>query len=283
MREDFVTCVMITRPAKARLALVERSVAAYLRQTYPSRELLVVLDAADEGDRTALEQRLNALGRSDIRVIRAPGAPSVGRLRNIGIEAAQGDLICVWDDDDFHHPARIETQVAALRLHGVIATFLTDMLHLFMESRELFWTTYKRAAQRCVPGTGIFRRRVTARYPEEGPESLRGEDTVFCLRLFEEGPVYLMDGAPHLYIYVCHGGNTSGTEFHRMVASSLSLSRGRVARAEALVHEALDLADHGLERVDVMGSNGPAFVWRRHRPELSPARGPIGQGDNSTR
>jgi glycosyltransferase involved in cell wall biosynthesis len=254
---------MVTRPSATRLPLVERAAAAFARQSYASRELLVVLDAAPAAERERCAAALGALGRADIRVIHADGAPSLGRLRNIGIEEARGELVCVWDDDDIHHPARIEAQVRALRANGVVATFLTDVFHLFVATRELYWTTYKRAEQHCVPGAGLYLRSIAARYPEQGAASQRGEDTVFCLRLFAEGAVHFVDDAPHLYTYVNHGANTSGDAFHHMVARTLSLSRGKIDRARHLVHEALDSAELGFDEINVMGSNGLAFVWAR--------------------
>ena len=169
MTPPLVSCVMVTRPSPARLAFVERSAAAYLRQTYAARELLVVLDAGPEDDKARLESRLASLGRDDIRVVRAPGTPTLGRLRNIGNQQARGDLVCVWDDDDIHHPERLESQVRVLEETGAIATFLTDILHLFMGSRQLYWTTYKRAVQPCVAGTGLYLRSVSARYPRKAP------------------------------------------------------------------------------------------------------------------
>jgi glycosyltransferase involved in cell wall biosynthesis len=254
--------VMVTRPSAARLPFIARAVELYAQQTYPHRELVVVLDSADETDDAFLETRIIRAGRRNVRIVRASGNPTLGRLRNLGIDEARGEFVCVWDDDDIHHPTRIECQIHILRAHGAIATFLTDVLHLFVEERELYWTTYKRVAQRCVPGTGIFLRSVIARYPETGPESQRGEDTVFCLALAAEGYVHLIDDMPHLYVYVAHGSNTSGKAFHRMLASSLAVSRGRLTRSQKLVCSALDGAELDLAEVKVVGNNGVAFVWR---------------------
>ena len=72
-----------------------------------------------------------------------------------------------------------------------------------------------------------------------------------------------IDNAPHLYIYVNHGSNTTGDAFHHMVGRSLSLSRGRIERAQLRLCQALDTADHGLDEVTVMTGSGPVFTWRR--------------------
>jgi glycosyltransferase involved in cell wall biosynthesis len=266
--QPLVSCLMVTRPSAHRLPLVARSIECYLRQSYPRRELVIALDAAPEQDRRLLEAHVAGLGRSDIRVVQAAGqpAPTLGQLRNFGIDQAHGDLVSVWDDDDIHHPRRLELQVQALLASGAIATFLTEVLHLFAASGELYCTNYRNTVQKCLPGTGLVWRKVAARYPESGPSSQRGEDTAFCQLLLDEGPVHFVDDAPQLYVYVNHHCNTSGNDHHRMLARSLGVSRGRVLRREALVREALDQAAMDLDEVSVNGNNGVAFTWSRSAP-----------------
>jgi len=263
MEAPLVSCLMVTRPCARRLPLVLRSIDCYLRQSHPARELVIVLDHAPEVDRTALEREVASLQRSDVRVVRAPGQPTLGQLRNLAITQARGDFLCVWDDDDLHHPRRIELQVQALQQSGALATFLSEVLHLFADSGDLYATNYRNTVQKCLPGTGLVRRTVAARYPEQGPACQRGEDTAFCQQLLEEGPVHFVDDAPHLYVYVNHRANTSGDDHHRMLASSLGVSRGRLLRRESLVREALDLAGLDVDQVNVQGNNGVAFRWQR--------------------
>ncbi len=272
METALVSCLMVTRPDPRRLPLVLRSIECYLRQSHAARELVVVLDAGDEVDRAALEHEVARLRRPDIRVVRAEGQPTLGQLRNRAVAEARGDLLCVWDDDDIHHPRRIEQQVEALQRSGALATFLSEVLHLFAGSGDLFATNYRNTVQKCLPGTGLIRRTVAARYPEQGPACQRGEDTAFCQQLLDEGPVHFVDDAPHLYVYVNHRANTSGDDHHQMLARSLGVSRGRLLRREALVREALDQADIDLPAVNVLGNNGLAFTWQRAAGAAGAAR-----------
>jgi glycosyltransferase involved in cell wall biosynthesis len=258
-----VSCLMVTRPGARRLALCQGSIECYLRQGYSARELIIALDDGAEEDKRALEDHVASLGRPDIRVVRCPGQPTLGRLRNFAFEQAAGELVCVWDDDDLHHPRRLELQVQSLLESGAIATFLTEVLHLFVARRELYWTNYRNTVQKCLPGTGLVWRTVTARYPEAGPACQRGEDTAFCQRLLAEGPVHFVDDAPQLYVYVNHHANTSGDDHHQMLAQSLGVSRGRVLRREALVRDALEQPGLALDEVAVKGNNGLAFTWSR--------------------
>jgi glycosyltransferase involved in cell wall biosynthesis len=261
--QPMVSCLMVTRPSAQRLPLCQRSIACYLRQSHPARELVIALDDAPAQDERALQAHVASLDRPDVRVVRCPGQPTLGRLRNFAMEQARGDLVCVWDDDDIHHPRRLELQLRALLESGGIATFLTEVLHLFAASRELYWTNYRNTVQKCLPGTGLVWRTVAARYPEAGPTSQRGEDTAFCQRLLAEGPVHFVDDAPQLYVYVNHHQNTSGDDHHLMLARSLGVSRGRVLRREAQVREALEQPGFALDEVAVKGNNGLAFTWSR--------------------
>jgi glycosyltransferase involved in cell wall biosynthesis len=253
---------MVTLPGSGRMPLLIRGINDYLRQTYTPRELVIVLDAGAEVDKARIEAHVDALAREDIRVVRASNSLNLGQLRNFSLECARGEFVAVWDDDDIHHPLRLEVQIRALCSSGARASFLSEVLHLFSMTGDLYWTNYKNTLEKCHPATGVFLRASAARYAESGLDSGRGEDTALCLRLMSEGPVHFSDDAAQLYIYVNHGGNTSGDDHHKMLARSLSVSRARLIRREEVVCQALDHATTTLNEVRVQGNNGLAFTWR---------------------
>jgi glycosyltransferase involved in cell wall biosynthesis len=261
--DPLVSCITVSRPSPERLPHLKRSIGYYERQTYRHRELVIVLDDGPELAKTAVDEHVRALGRSDVRVVHAPPGLSLGKLRNFAMECKRGDLIALWDDDDIHHPMRIEQQVNALRKSGGIATFLSEVLQLFVRTGEVYLTNYRNSLQKCLPGTGLLLGTVSARYPEMGPESRIGEDTAFCLRLLEEGRVLMVDDAPHLYVYVSHGSNTSGDAHHDMLARTLGVTRARILRRESEVRDALEHAELDLPEIVVRGTNGVAFTWAR--------------------
>lgn len=57
---------------------------------------------------------------SNIRVLYAPGV--VGAKRNVGSDAAAGEFIAVWDDDDSSGPGRLTDQVGCLLESGKSVT-----------------------------------------------------------------------------------------------------------------------------------------------------------------
>src|SRR5579871_2390689 len=96
---SLVSCLMVTVGA-ARLPFLRRSLADYCRQTYPRRELVIIVDPACGDGGGVVGDYVASLGRSDIRIEPAEGAVTLGALRNRARAAAQGDIHCQWDDDD---------------------------------------------------------------------------------------------------------------------------------------------------------------------------------------
>ena len=81
-------------------------------------------------DRRALEdyrrarEWITALGRSDIRLVRAPRVMNLGGLRELSMELARGAIACLWDDDDLSGSRRLELQGRQLISQGSGAVYL---------------------------------------------------------------------------------------------------------------------------------------------------------------
>jgi glycosyltransferase involved in cell wall biosynthesis len=181
---------MVTR---GRLDLVRESVAGFMAQSWPSRELVVVCDDVSEG----LRELLAPMGEQ-ARLVEAPRGLSLGDLRNLAIARASGAYVCQWDDDDLYDPDRIGVCMQVLQDAGVDAVFL---------SRWLFWWPDRQVlAQletRIWEGSILARRSVMPVYPSLP----RAEDTSAIYFLLKHRRVALVD-APHLYCYRVTGHNT---------------------------------------------------------------------------
>jgi glycosyltransferase involved in cell wall biosynthesis len=94
-------------PTNGRHLFVPRAIEYFLRQDYPSRELVIL----DDGGQP-VEHLLP--GDSRIRYIRATDRGTIGGRRNQCIANSHGDLIAHWDDDDWQAPDRLSRQIAAL-------------------------------------------------------------------------------------------------------------------------------------------------------------------------
>jgi glycosyltransferase involved in cell wall biosynthesis len=252
--------VQVAWPIPERLAHFRRSVRDYCRQTHPRKELVIVLDHGPAEAVAAVASFVQRLGRSDIRLVRPEGEHSLGGLRNISLDCARGEFICQWDDDDLHHPQRIERQLEALAAEDGDAVHLEEVMHFFTGSRELYCTNWRATEARVLPGTLLCRRSAPIRYPESGHASRFGEDTAVSLQLLARAGYVVLRRAPWLYVYVSHGGNLWADEHHRMLARELGLSQRLIQRREAELRDGLRPFDFGPDSVTVRGYNGAAFV-----------------------
>lgn len=187
-----ISCLMVTRE---RAGLAGRAIDAFLAQSWPNRELVIVDDGPDD----ALAARVRTLGRPEIRMLRLPDeGRTLGELRNIALDHAAGAYVCQWDDDDLYDPQRLEYQLAVLSMTGARACLLSRW--------TMWWPASGRVAISPVrdwEGSLLCERAAMPRYPA----LRRGEDTPVVERLRRTVRVAALD-LPRLYTYVVHGANT---------------------------------------------------------------------------
>ena len=226
-----ISCLMVTHD---RLSLARRAIRCFADQTWPERELVIVTDG-DLRYRRALTCYVEHLGLKTVRFVH-PGSDrlALGQLRNVALDAAHGDVICQWDDDDCYHPERLAVQFAHMRESNARACFLTDHLHLLEKDRALVWVDWtvggKSGEGQLLPGTVMAFKDRRFRYPESGPYVSRGEDSVFLHELYRSVPVAPLSGMGHLYLYSYHGRNTFSKEHHRTCAGSVPPDQGSMRR-----------------------------------------------------
>ncbi|CAN5715294.1 hypothetical protein BH11PSE13_BH11PSE13_11020 [soil metagenome] len=193
-----VSCLCVTRH---RVPWLRRAVACFDAQTHAPRELVLLYESDDEATR---DYAATLASRSDIRRVEVPAVPKrpLGALRNMAIAAARGTVVAQWDDDDWHSPARLEAQLAAMREHGRPACVLYR------------WTLYDAVARqsyvsltRAWEGSIVSERAALPAYPEW----VRGEDVPVIQSMLDAQQLVLLD-APELYVYIHHGRNTWHSE-----------------------------------------------------------------------
>ncbi|MCC6444425.1 MAG: glycosyltransferase [Armatimonadetes bacterium] len=186
-------------PTRNRRLFAGQAVRYFLRQDYPSRELIILDDGED-----AIEDLVPQDER--IRYIRQEGRTPLGIKRNRACAAARGDLIAHWDDDDWIAPDRLSLQVAALNASGADACGLREMLHYRPSAGEAWLYRYPEGKRPWLAGgTLLYRRLLWADHPF--PEIHVGEDSAFVWQLPPERLRALPD--PSFYVALIHGGNTA--------------------------------------------------------------------------
>ena len=161
------------------------------------------------------------LDRSDIKTIFLPeDRGHLGNLRNTSMEAATGEVICQWDDDDLYHPERLANQFAQMVQRKAQASFLTDHLQFFTYTRELFWVDWTaggriQGKEQQMPATLMMFKDDRFRYIDR-PGG--GEDCEFRDMFIDQVPVANLSGIGHVFIYRYHGANVLSQEHHRHIA-----------------------------------------------------------------
>lgn len=159
-------------PTADRRAHVGAAIAAFARQTHADRELLIL----DDGD-VAVADLVPDDPR--IRYWRSDRRRVIGAARNWLCERAGGEVIVHWDDDDWHGPARVAAQAAALvRARADICGLAT--VPFLDDAGDAAWDYVWEAAAPWVYGASFaYRRDFWARRPFA--EIHVGEDNDFVL------------------------------------------------------------------------------------------------------
>jgi glycosyltransferase involved in cell wall biosynthesis len=103
--------VSVVIPTYNRATVLGRAVTSVLNQTFSDLECVVV----DDGSTDQTVALVEGFQDPRLRLIRLPVNRGVGHARNVGIQAASGELIAFLDSDDEWLPGKLERQVARLR------------------------------------------------------------------------------------------------------------------------------------------------------------------------
>lgn len=196
-----VTCLMATRN---RRVFISQSIKYFLNQDYPAKELLIIDDGTEPI--ADLIPKTN-----DIVYTRLGHSVSLGEKRNLGVEASRGEIVIIWDDDDWYSPHRLSYQVDPISRGRSDATVLQDAL-MFDLAAGTFWICDDELRDRMfaygvIGGTVAFRKSLfngTVRFPKAN----LAEDAGFLRCIFESKVNVLKLPCIDSFIYVRHGRNT---------------------------------------------------------------------------
>lgn len=199
-----VSCLMVTGNRKK---IARRAVKCFLDQNYPNKEL-VILDDGDED----YSEILSDIPKGDCHYIKIQKQEGtyLGGLRNMILDAATGDYLVQWDDDDWYHPERINIQAGYLD-RGYDACWLSStLMHIDTEKHKDF--PFLGGLPDGVPGSIMHKNDTSIRYPN----IVRGEDTIYQKDWMKKKWIKLPEEYSHLFIRCYHGNNTwDETHFYR--------------------------------------------------------------------
>jgi len=223
--EPLVSCIM---PTYNRRSYVAQAIRYFQRQDYPARELVILDDGTDPiADLVPADPR--------IRYERLPRWTVLGAKRNLACEAARGDIIVHWDDDDWSRSDRISYQVDTLMKADASLCGIGRALY-YDPPREAAWLyEYPPALHRWLAGNTLcYRKDYWARHPF--PEIAVGEDVRFVWGAESSRAAVTPDHTYH--VALLHAANASPknvsgpywrphpvAEIHRILGADLAFYR----------------------------------------------------------
>ncbi len=203
--------VSVVIPAYQAAAFIHRPVQSILRQTWTDWELVI---ASDDGGDYELLLRERGLFDSRIRCISTGGVGTgAAHARNMGLEAARGDLIAALDADDELTPEALEVLVPLAREHGAAYSrirFLNHDTGVELENMDRLLGSGPVGLEDILSsqihtyaGIVFDRSRVRARWPEW---MQRWEDVYFYVSCFDDLERMYHVAEPH-YVYYRREGS----------------------------------------------------------------------------
>ncbi|MBW2172753.1 MAG: glycosyltransferase, partial [Deltaproteobacteria bacterium] len=202
--EPTVTAMMITG-LPGRVDLAKNAVKSFLSQTWRCKELLIInhsLGMAHEYrimDTNAFHHRPGESSRvSSVRELMVKRPETLGDLRNMALDAAAGNWIAPWDDDDWSHPERIKAMMNK-RIDGHAVTVTTHVRYSIPRNTAYVYHNPEGCANILL-------------YPKENARYAsmeKGSDGKLYLDHFAERTVIWKNRQefPHIFLRFFHGGN----------------------------------------------------------------------------
>lgn len=125
--------VTVTIAAYDRLEFLREAIQSATAQSYRPLEILVVNDGSGPDVRNWLD--IMATKESLLRVIHLPHS-GVATARKATLEAADGDLVCVLDSDDWFVPDAIERLVTVFLDDGSVDLAYCNNIHVYPDGSK---------------------------------------------------------------------------------------------------------------------------------------------------
>lgn len=210
-----ITCLCVTHN---RPRLLERAITCFENQTYVNKQLVVVYEEIDSKTNNYIA--LHPF-ESNVKLIKIPldnPKLTLGELRNISVQEADGYFVCQWDDDDWYGCDRLEIQLKYLREEHKRASVLLRWI-LFDVNAKKSYLSFPNPWE----GSILCEKSLLEEIPY--PSLVRGEDTPVIRSMIEKEAMAFIENEPEVYVYHFHGENTwDDMHFKSMIYYCVELS-----------------------------------------------------------
>lgn len=120
---------------------IEQIVNNFIAQTYTNKELLILYESND----CSIGNKLTEITQENITFFEYDSQKfTLGQTRSFGIEKSNGEFICYWSDDCWHHCGRLEFQYETTKMTSSLGSILNQVL-IFDHSRNKAYVSINRA------------------------------------------------------------------------------------------------------------------------------------------
>jgi len=194
-----ISCICITNN---RSSLLQKAIKCFDEQDYANKELVISYPKDDKNTKAIIQQLLSE-GRFDILAIERPETELLGNARNDAIHKCRGTYVCIWDDDDWHHPTRLSYQINSLQTTGKkYEASILYRIFLYDYTTKLAYLSFPYHWD----GTLLCRKEMLMH--NQYADKNKGEDSQIVPFMEKKGMLAHIDESPYLYIYTYHGNNT---------------------------------------------------------------------------
>jgi hypothetical protein len=239
-----ISCLCVTQGS--RIEWLTHAIIDFQRQSYPTSELVIVA-RSDTDPLQKIQQVIATAKDHRISLHYVAGAPSLGALRNVSVQAAHGPIICQWDDDDRYHPDRLMIQYEQMTALHVKAVCLSSQIYFVQPDNMLYWVDRQidsvvRDDEVVIkllpyfPGSLMAYKSFLPSYPETGEHSNRGEDKQVLLGVPSDHRAWIDDHG-YLYLRRIHGTNTWHMEHHLFNVKTWALNTTELRRRKNCIDQ----------------------------------------------
>jgi glycosyltransferase involved in cell wall biosynthesis len=197
-----ISCICIT---DNRPLLLQRAIACFDSQDYPKKELVISYPENDTATKNIL-RKVEEISNLKIVKIERLEQERLGTARNHAIALANGEYICIWDDDDWYDSTRIFHQYKVLKNGPFKASILLNVLLYNTASNTTYHSDYQELA-----GTLLCEKQTMLQ--TSYLDLKKCEDASIIQYLTSKNVLFRVIDMPQLYIYICHGNNALGERY----------------------------------------------------------------------
>jgi hypothetical protein len=203
-KHPLISCVCITGN---RHLVLRRAIVCFSRQDYPNTELVISYPEQDLISKTIIDQMSAIL---TIQVISLPHSQNddIRLIQNKAIEQANGNYVCFWNDQHWHHISRLSDQYITIKNNPFKASILMHILLFDFHQQKTYHSAYWEWQDTLLCEKEIL---LEAVYID-----IEKKDYAHIIHFLSyKNILHHLAEAPHLYIYIGYEGKeTDPKEFN---------------------------------------------------------------------